>query len=234
MGPPHDSILEARDVVRDLGEAGGAQTRVLHGISLSVRRRQLLALTGHSGSGKSTLLYLLGAIDRPDAGQILFDGVDLGTLDDDERAAFRGSTLGLVFQFHFLLPEFSIEENIALPMLRDGVDYDEAMARAHRALDWVGLKALASRRPAQLSGGQAQRAAVARATAHDPALILADEPTGSLDTKNAEAVFELLTALVRERGSTIVMVTHDPEMAAACDRRVAMRDGRVLSEELRA
>jgi ABC-type lipoprotein export system ATPase subunit len=135
-----------------------------------------------------------------------------------------------VFQFHFLLPEFSVEENVTLPMLRNGVAHEEAIARAHRALEWVGLTSYASRRPSQLSGGQAQRAAVARATAHDPKLILADEPTGSLDTKNATTVFELLTSLVRERGASVVVVTHDTDLAATCDRRVALRDGRVVEE----
>jgi lipoprotein-releasing system ATP-binding protein len=222
-------LVETRSLVRDLGETG-AKTRVLHGVSISVRRRELLALTGHSGSGKSTLLYLLGAIDRPDSGTVLFEGRDLGVLDDDERAAFRGAKLGFVFQFHFLLPEFSIAENTALPMLRNGVEPHVAKERALAALDWVGLAPLADRRPGQLSGGQAQRAAVARATAHEPKLILADEPTGSLDTKNADIVFKLLTSLVRERGATVVVVTHDPDLAATCDRHVAMRDGRVMDE----
>jgi lipoprotein-releasing system ATP-binding protein len=229
MAPAGDILLEARDLVRDLGEAG-SKTRVLHGVSIGIRRGELLALTGHSGSGKSTLLYLLGAIDRPDSGTVLFEDVDLGALDDDERAAFRGAKLGFVFQFHFLLPEFSIAENIALPMLRNGVSADDAMDRARAALDWVGLADYAHRRPGQLSGGQAQRAAVARATAHDPKLILADEPTGSLDTKNADAVFKLLSSLARERGSTVVVVTHDTDLAATCDRHIAMRDGRVLDD----
>ncbi len=229
MTSADEVLLETRSLVRDLG-AAGAKTRVLHGVSISVRRRELLALTGHSGSGKSTLLYLLGAIDRPDSGSVLFEGRDLGVLDDDERAAFRGAKLGFVFQFHFLLPEFSIAENTALPMLRNGVQPEVARERALAALDWVGLTPFADRRPGQLSGGQAQRAAVARATAHDPKLILADEPTGSLDTKNADVVFKLLTSLVRERGATVVVVTHDPDLAATCDRHVAMRDGRVIDE----
>jgi len=229
MGEREGPLLEARGIVRDLGDSS-AKTRVLHGITMDVRRGELLALTGHSGSGKSTLLYLLGAIDRPDEGRVLFEGTDLGALDDDDRAAFRGKKLGFVFQFHFLLPEFSVEENVTLPMLRNGVAHEEAIARAHRALEWVGLTSYASRRPSQLSGGQAQRAAVARATAHDPKLILADEPTGSLDTKNATTVFELLTSLVRERGASVVVVTHDTDLAATCDRRVALRDGRVVEE----
>ncbi len=226
-------LLEARGLVRVLGR-GELEQRVLHGVSLRVERGQFVALTGASGSGKSTLLYLLGALDQPNEGEVFFEGKSLTRMGDEERATFRGRHLGYIFQFHFLLPELDVLENVAVPMLRQGLDDDEASARAIAALEEVGLADLRKRRPGQLSGGQQQRVAIARAIAHRPALVLADEPTGALDSKNAAAVIAALRHLSSTRGTTIVMVTHDNDLAAAADRRVVLADGVVVHDGKRS
>jgi len=228
-----DFIVETRALYRELTGTGAAPQVILHGIELQVPHGQFLALTGASGSGKSTLLYLIGALDRASSGEIWLDGVEMGSLDDDDRAAFRNERLGFVFQFHFLLPEFSVLENVMIPMLRRGVDRDEAAERSYDALAMLNLEELWKRKPGQLSGGQQQRVSIARAVANDPALILADEPTGNLDSRNAETVFHVFERLAREQGRTIVMVTHDKEFAVRADRQVALRDGRVFADVLR-
>ncbi len=220
-----DPLLRARGLVRVLGEQ--VRTTILHGIDVDVGRGELVSLTGPSGCGKSTLLHLLGALDRPDEGTVELDGVDLGALDDVGRSRLRNEALGFVFQFHFLLAEFSALENVMLPMLRQGIARAQARERAHEALTFLDIGALADRRPAQLSGGQQQRVSIARAVAHRPRLVLADEPTGNLDTANSERVMDLLEALVREQGLSVLMVTHEPELAARADRRIELRDGRV-------
>ena len=231
LGPPKDELLvETRGLYRVLGGAGAAPQIILHDIELRIPRGEFVALTGSSGSGKSTLLYLLGALDRPSAGEVWLDGVDVTLLDDDARAAFRNERLGFVFQFHFLLPEFSVLENVAIPMFRRGIARDQAEDRAFDVLRLLGLEELWKRRPGQLSGGQQQRVSIARAVANDPTLILADEPTGNLDSKNGELVFEIFAELVRTEGRTIVMVTHDAEFAERADRHVKLRDGRVIED----
>ncbi len=221
-------ILEARAVVRDLSN-GAVTARILDGIDLAVHPGEFVALTGMSGSGKSTLLYLLGALDKPTAGQILIDGQDATLLDDDDRARLRAAKLGFVFQFHFLLPEFTVLENAMLPYQRRTRDRDAARASAGEALEQVGLSELARRKPHQLSGGQQQRVSIARALANRPTILLADEPTGNLDSKNGEAVMQAFEGLVA-RGLTVVMVTHAEEFAARCSRRVQMKDGRIVSD----
>ena len=230
MTRPMGPIVETRGLVRALAGAGAAPQTILHGIDLTVPYGQFLALTGASGSGKSTLLYLIGALDRATEGEIWLDGVEVSGLDDDDRAAFRNERLGFVFQFHFLLPEFSVLENVAIPMFRRGVHRDEANERAYEALGILGLEELWKRRPGQLSGGQQQRVSIARAVANDPALILADEPTGNLDSTNAGIVFEVFAHLAHDQGRTVVMVTHDKDFAIRADRQVALRDGRILGE----
>jgi lipoprotein-releasing system ATP-binding protein len=228
--PTEDVIAETRSLYRQLGGAGAAPTTILHGIDVSIARGQFVALTGASGSGKSTLLYLLGALDRQTSGEVWLDGVEIGALDDDDRAAFRNERLGFVFQFHFLLPEFDVLENVTIPMRRRGVPRDEAEARAYEVLELLGLEPLWARRPGQLSGGQQQRVSIARAVANDPALILADEPTGNLDSHNAALVFDVFAQLAREQGRTVVMVTHDVDMAQRADRQIKLRDGRVVED----
>ncbi len=226
-------IVEVRGLVRELSGGGAAPQTILHGIDLAVPHGQFLALTGASGSGKSTLLYLIGALDRATSGEIWLDGVEMGGLDDDDRAAFRNERLGFVFQFHFLLPEFNVLENVALPMWRRGIHRDDANDRAYEALALLGLEELWKRKPGQLSGGQQQRVSIARAVANDPALILADEPTGNLDSKNAEIVFDVFAQIAGDHGRTVVMVTHDKDFAMRADRQVQLRDGRILADARR-
>ncbi|HVJ16255.1 MAG TPA: ABC transporter ATP-binding protein [Polyangiaceae bacterium] len=228
--PPGELLVECRSVVRELGTAA-VKTRVLHGIDLSIRTGEFVALTGMSGSGKSTLLYLLGALDRPTSGQVLIDGVDISALDDDERAALRSEKLGFVFQFHFLLPEFSVLENVMIPMLRRGLrSPDEAREKALAVLERMNLGELTARKPGQLSGGQQQRVSIARAVANDGRIVLADEPTGNLDTQNGRAVMELFERLVREERITVVMVTHERSFASRASRQIILQDGRVLED----
>lgn len=223
-----DVVVETRDLVRTLGEK--VQQVILDHISLHIRRGEFVALTGHSGSGKSTLLYLLGVLDKPTSGQVLIEGRDTSMLSDDDRAALRNDKLGYVFQFHFLLPEFSVQENVMIPMLRRGFSSVRAQKQASDTLEYLGLGELGKRRPNELSGGQQQRVSIARALAGKPTILLADEPTGNLDSKNGEIVIQLFEKLNREQGTTLVMVTHDPLFAERASRRVALKDGRVISD----
>jgi len=228
-GEPGRPVLETRRLVKEFG--GEVKTRVLFDVDLTIREREFVALTGISGSGKSTLLYLLGALDRPSLGEVLVDGTEIGALDDDGRAELRSEKLGFVFQFHFLLPEFSVLENVMIPVLRRGLrTRADAAAHARDILGMIGLGELERRRPHQLSGGQQQRVAIARAVANDPRIILADEPTGNLDSKNGVIVMEVFEQLVREQGITIVMVTHERSFASMASRQIALRDGRVVDD----
>jgi len=229
--PAKNILVETRTLVRALGGAEAAPQTILHGIDMSIRRGQFVALTGASGSGKSTLLYLLGCLDRPTSGEVWLDGVEVGGLDDDDRAQFRNERLGFVFQFHFLLPEFTVLENVIIPMLRRGtISRADAEDHGYDVLQLLGLEELWKRKPGQLSGGQQQRVSIARAVANDPALILADEPTGNLDSKNGEVVFQIFAKLAREQGRTIIMVTHDSDFAARADRHIKLKDGRVVED----
>ncbi len=223
-----DIVLETRELVRTLGDK--VKQVILDRISLRVRRGEFVALTGHSGSGKSTLLYLLGVLDKPTTGQVLVDGLDTSALDDDQRAALRNDKLGFVFQFHFLLPEFTVIENVMVPMLRRGFPSALAQKQAISTLEYLGLGELSRRRPNELSGGQQQRVSIARALAGRPTILLADEPTGNLDSKNGEIVIQLFEKLNREQGTTLVMVTHDPMFAERATRRVSLKDGRVIAD----
>ncbi|HEU0035239.1 MAG TPA: ABC transporter ATP-binding protein [Kofleriaceae bacterium] len=220
------SALEARGLVRDLGEE--VRTRILHGIDLAVAPGELVSITGPSGSGKSTLLYLLGALDRPTAGEVLIEGVATSQLDDRARGVLRGERLGFVFQFHFLLPELDALENVMVPMLRRrDIPFAAARERAMTAMQSLGLGDLVTRRANQLSGGQQQRVSIARAIAHRPRILLADEPTGNLDTAAGAQVLAIFERLARD-GMTVVMVTHEPSYAARAQREVRLRDGRIV------
>jgi lipoprotein-releasing system ATP-binding protein len=227
-----ETILEARNVTRDLG-VGEGRSRILDSIDLRVERGQFVALTGASGSGKSTLLYLLGVLDRPTAGEVLLGGTETNRLDDDARAELRNRRLGFVFQFHFLLPEFTALENVMIPMIRRGLPDGECRRRGMAVLDQLGLKEKAHRRPSGLSGGEQQRVSIARALGNSPEVLLADEPTGNLDSRNAENVFQIFQRLSAD-GLTLVMVTHDVGLAQRCGRRVELRDGRIIGDELQA
>ena len=199
---------------------------VLKGVSFEARRGQVYAIVGPSGCGKSTLLYLLGLLDQPDEGQIEINGRLMSNSDDFARTAARCEHIGFVFQFHFLMMEFSALENVMMPMRKlGGLAPDAMTARAHALLESVGLGSKTHRLGTQLSGGEQQRVAIARALANQPSILLADEPTGNLDVKNSGLVFDLLMQLAKEQGQAVILVTHNPEIAQRCDATRPMRDG---------
>jgi lipoprotein-releasing system ATP-binding protein len=221
-------LIAARSVTRIL--PGLVPTMLVHDIDLLVGSNEFLAITGPSGSGKSSLLYLLGLLDLPTAGEVLIGGRATADMEEEERAFTRLSTLGFVFQFHFLLPEFSARDNVMLPMRALGTLSAATMRkRADTLLAALGLADHLNKRPDQLSGGQRQRVAVARALANNPPVILADEPTGSLDSAASEQVFQILRDVVDKDGKTVVAVTHDLDLAARMDRRVDLVDGMVVA-----
>jgi lipoprotein-releasing system ATP-binding protein len=206
-------------------------SEVLHGVDLTLLRGDFTALVGPSGSGKSTLLHLLGLLDRPTSGSVELDGTDTAELDDDGRTRFRGEKLGFVFQFHHLLPEFSALENVTMPLLAARGREDREMRERGRDLfEAIGLGEKLDEKVTNLSGGQQQRVAIARALARRPPLVLADEPTGNLDTATGDQVFALLRRFNREEGTAFLVVTHDPRIAERCDRVVSLVDGRVVSD----
>lgn len=223
-----ESVLEAQDLRREFRQ-GPVTLKVLDGVQLGIRRAERLAIVGASGSGKTTLLQLIGGLDRPTSGRVLVAGRDIHAIDEAQRGELRNRAIGFVYQFHHLLPEFSALENVAMPLLVRRLRPAEARDRARELLGRVGLGARLSHRPHQLSGGERQRAAVARALVTEPALVLADEPTGNLDGANAEQVFELMLELNRERGTSLVVVTHDVRLAARMGRVVTLEGG-VLRE----
>ncbi|ABS64144.1 ABC transporter related [Parvibaculum lavamentivorans DS-1] len=226
------ALIEARGVTRVLQET--VPVTLVREIDLSVGKGEFVSVTGPSGSGKSSLLYLLGLLDVPTAGHVSIEGKDTTGLDADELAAVRLNKIGFVFQFHFLLPEFTVLHNVMLPMRRLGRLSEREMAeRGHFLLNEFDVADQTKKRPDQLSGGQRQRVAIARALANDPALILADEPTGNLDTKNSEIVYGIFAKLVRDEGRTVIAVTHDPEFAAAASRNVHLVDGKIDSDTRR-
>ena len=218
------SVLSARAVERRFQE-GSTTLEVLRGLNLEVRAGERLGIIGVSGSGKTTLLQILGGLDRPDAGRVEIEGRDLHALAEHERSTLRNRTMGFVYQFHHLLAEFSALENVAMPLLVRRVGAAAAAAQATALLGRVGLEARLRHRPHQLSGGERQRAAVARALVTSPRLVLADEPTGNLDGRNAEQVFALLLELNRELGTSLVVVTHDTRLAARMDRVLELDNG---------
>ncbi len=205
--------------------SGSEPLTILHPLTLSVPKGRFLAVLGPSGSGKSTLLGLIAGLDAPSSGRVVIDGVDITELDEDALARLRGEKIGFVFQFFHLIPSLTAYENVAVPMEIAGAK--DPRRRARELLDEVGLRDRAHHYPAQLSGGEQQRVALARALANDPPILLADEPTGNLDSTNGRHILDLLLHVHRARESTIVMVTHDPELAAVADARLVLRDGRV-------
>jgi lipoprotein-releasing system ATP-binding protein len=224
------ALLSVAGVVRRLGQ-GAAAREVLRGIDLSIDAGEFAALVGPSGSGKSTLLYLLGGLDRPDAGTVTIDGVELSAVSDDELARLRNRLIGFVYQFHFLLPEFSALENVLMPLwARGGGRSRDDQGWGRELLERVGLADHAEKRPRELSGGEQQRVAVARALVNRPKLLLADEPTGNLDSANARTVYDLFREVNRELGQTILVVTHDLDWAARSDRLLRLLDGRLVGD----
>ncbi len=225
-----EPLLEVENLKKSYPTGGGDRLEVLRGVSFAVHRGEVVAIVGESGTGKSTLLHLLGALDRPDSGTVHFDGHDIFLKDDDALAAFRNRSVGFIFQFHHLLPEFTALENVAMPGLIQGLSLEAARPRVLELLRQLGLEARADHRPSALSGGEQQRVAVARALMNRPGLILADEPTGNLDTKTAEALHDEILRLSRTTGQTFVLVTHNPALAAIADRVLCIENG--LIEEV--
>lgn len=220
-------MIELRQVSKTV-ESGGRPLTILHPLDLVIPDGQFLAIVGPSGSGKSTLLGLLAGLDAPSSGQILVGGTDITTLDEDGLARLRGSSIGFVFQFFHLVPSLTALENILVPMEIAG--RPDAAVRGSRLLDEVGLADRGHHYPSQLSGGEQQRIAIARALANEPSLVLADEPTGNLDSQTGRYILDLLLSVHRARGTTLVLVTHDAELAALADARLVLRDGRVVAD----
>lgn len=207
--------------------------QVLKSVSLSIADGEMLTIVGPSGAGKTTLLQIIGSLERQDSGSVIFDGEDITRLKDSRLAAFRNRNMGFVFQFHQLLPEFTLEENVALPALIGGTARGEAIAHARKLLNDFGLGSRLDHRPAQLSGGERQRAAVARALINDPKVILADEPTGSLDSHNRAELYRLFFDLRQATGKTFIIVTHDDTLALSSDRVIRMNDGNIIEDSAR-
>ncbi|MBI6187742.1 lipoprotein-releasing ABC transporter ATP-binding protein LolD [Providencia rettgeri] len=211
-------------------QEGTLSTQVLKNVSFSMGRGEMMAIVGSSGSGKSTLLHLLGGLDTPSEGNVIFRGQHINQLTSDERAAIRNKDLGFIYQFHHLLPDFTALENVAMPLLIGGIAKETAFAKATEMLEAVGLAHRAGHRPSELSGGERQRVAIARALVNEPALVLADEPTGNLDLRNADAIFELLGELNRTQRTAFLVVTHDMTLARRLSRQLEMRDGHLQQE----
>lgn len=220
-------VLRLVDVRRHYREGEGV-LEILRGANLDLRRGESIALIAPSGAGKSTLLHVAGLLEKPDGGDVLVDGVSTVGLDDAGRTALRRDSVGFVYQFHHLLPEFSALENVIIPQMLKGLNRAEAGKRASELLTYLGLGARLEHRPAELSGGEQQRVAIARAVANAPHLLLADEPTGNLDPKTADHVFQTLVALVKASGLAALVATHNLDLAARMDRRVTLRDGLVV------
>ena len=218
-------MIALREVSKTV-TSGTEPLTILHPLTLDIPRGQFVAVVGPSGSGKSTLLGLIAGLDAPTTGSVVVDGVDITTLDEDALARLRGEKIGFVFQFFHLIPSLTAHENVAVPMESGGAR--DAHARASMLLEEVGLTGRAHHYPSQLSGGEQQRVALARALANDPPIVLADEPTGNLDTTNGRLIMDLLRSIHAQRGTTLVLVTHDAELAAMADARLVLRDGRVV------
>lgn len=216
-------MIEIRNITKSYDSL-----QVLKGIDLDIVPGEVVSIVGPSGAGKTTLLQIIGSLDRPDTGSIKYDNTDIFSLKETQLARFRNKNIGFVFQFHQLLPEFTLLENVAMPALIGGVKRSEAYERARELINYLGLKDRESHRPAELSGGERQRAAVARALVNRPKVVLADEPSGSLDSKNRQELHKLFFDLRRDMNQTFVIVTHDESLAADCDRIIKMRDGQIV------
>lgn len=215
-------MIQLHDIRKSFGTL-----QVLKGIDLTINQGEIVSIVGPSGAGKTTLLQIIGTLNRPDSGRVLFDGIDVSVYNEKQLSAFRNRHIGFVFQFHQLLPEFTAVENVMMPALINGAGMADARRRAMEMLDYLGLTDRASHKPSELSGGEKQRVAVARALVNHPQVILADEPSGSLDTQNKEELHRLFFNLRRDLGQTFIIVTHDESLAATTDRTIYLRDGLV-------
>ena len=216
-------MIEIQGITKSFGDL-----QVLKGIDLIIYKGEVVSVVGPSGAGKTTLLQIMGTLDKADSGSVVINGIEVGRLKEKELAAFRNKQIGFVFQFHQLLPEFTALENVMIPALIGGMSSDKAMKKAKETLAFLGLADRASHKPAELSGGEKQRVAVARALINDPAVIFADEPSGSLDSKNKEELHQLFFDLRKKLGQTFVIVTHDESLAQLTDRTIHMMDGRIV------
>jgi lipoprotein-releasing system ATP-binding protein len=227
------NVIEARELSKTYVGGDGGKVDVLDSVNFDVRRGEMIAVVGASGAGKSTLLHILGALDRPTHGEVTLDGQTLSALGDEELSRLRNKKVGFVFQFHHLLREFSALENVMMPLRISGWDASRARARAEEMLARVGLSARSTHRPSELSGGEQQRTAVARALAIDPVIVLADEPSGNLDHANAERLHEQFTQLVRDLNIAMVVVTHNKALASRADRSLLLEDGKLQETDVR-
>ncbi|GDX06720.1 lipoprotein-releasing ABC transporter ATP-binding protein LolD [Buttiauxella sp. A111] len=225
-----NSILLQCDKLCKRYQEGKVQTDVLHDVSFSIDTGELMAIVGSSGSGKSTLLHLLGGLDTPTSGDVIFNGKPMSSMSSSAKAELRNRELGFIYQFHHLLPDFTAMENVAMPLLIGKNNTDETRQRALEMLKAVGLDHRSNHRPSELSGGERQRVAIARALVNNPRLVLADEPTGNLDARNADSIFELLGELNVRQGTAFLVVTHDLQLARRMSRQLEMRDGRLTNE----
>jgi lipoprotein-releasing system ATP-binding protein len=227
------NVIEARELSKTYVGGDGGRVDVLDSVNFDVRRGEMIAVVGASGAGKSTLLHILGALDRPTHGEVTLDGQTLSALGDEELSRLRNKKVGFVFQFHHLLREFSALENVMMPLRISGWDASRARSRAEEMLARVGLSARSTHRPSELSGGEQQRTAVARALAIDPVIVLADEPSGNLDHANAERLHEQFTQLVRDLNIAMVVVTHNKALASRADRSLLLEDGKLQETDVR-
>ena len=217
-------MIEIRNIRKSFGSL-----EVLKGIDLDIERGKIVSIVGASGAGKTTLLQIMGTLDKADSGSVIIDGIDVSKLSDAKRSAFRNKHMGFVFQFHQLLPEFTALENVMMPALIGGTSWREARKRAEELLAFMGLSERASHKPNELSGGEKQRVAVARALVNKPDVVFADEPSGSLDTQNKQELHRLFFDLRDQMGQTFVIVTHDEQLAALADQKISMQDGIIVS-----
>lgn len=218
-------MLEIKNICKSYGNL-----QVLDDVSLTVESNRIITIVGPSGAGKTTLLQAAGSLDRPDSGEVLYDGMNVYALNDRKLSDFRNRNIGFIFQFHQLLPEFSAQENVALPAMIAGASKRKAMKKAEELLGMLGLGERLRHRPSEMSGGERQRAAIARALVNEPKVVFADEPTGSLDSRNRDEIRSLIAELRRDLGQTFVIVTHDPTISLIADRVVNMADGRIVAD----
>jgi lipoprotein-releasing system ATP-binding protein len=222
-------ILRTQNIIKSYQNTKKVKLEVLRSVDIEIESNKISVIVGASGAGKSTLLHIMGGLDRPDSGEVFFNDQNLFDLSDDKLARFRNKNIGFVFQFHHLLPEFTALENVSIPQMITGKSLAEASEKALGLLEAVGMKERMNHKPAELSGGEQQRVAVARALANDPDIILADEPTGNLDSENSDAVHKILIDLRDKMGKTFVIVTHNPGLVSLADRVYEMKDGKIVS-----